>query len=173
MKKLTTIQSLVWEKARKSALAMLSRLMQTYLLSIRADFGCLFSSCRFAGSHVSQCLCADGGGRWRGGSAPVMSSPVFVTCQEFVQPCFRLSYRFFSFLQPAQGDEKFFGSTVSACSGMEPQFGNIMVGHLLLCLRSLQQSLFCLQVFGDRLPVARTSVPVTLEGVLHVQISLV
>lgn len=56
---------------------------------------------------------------------------------------------------------------------MEPQFGNIMVGHLLLCLRSLQQSLFCLQVFGDRLPVARTSVPVTLEGVLHVQISLV
>lgn len=75
-----------------------------------------------------------------GGSAPVMSSPVFVTCQEFVQPCFRLSYRFFSFLQPAQGDEVLFGSTVSAFSGTYgTKFGNIMVGHLLLCLRSLQQ----------------------------------
>jgi len=46
---------------------------------------------------------------------------------------------------------------------MEPQFCNIMVGHCLLCPQSRQQSVFRLQRFGDRLPVARTFIPVTLE----------
>lgn len=141
--------------------------MQTYLPSMQADFSCQFLSCRFAWSHVSQCLCADecrffcGGGRWRGGSAPVMSSPVrSLYNRAFV--CLIIFSHSFNQLRVMKRSLE--AQCLLVQGPAERRFANIMVGHLLLCLRSLQQSVFCLQLFGDRLPVTRTSVPVTLEG---------
>lgn len=114
--------------------------MQTYLLSIHVDFGCLFSACGFAGSHVSRRLCADECRFFvekegdEGGSAPVMSSPVFVTCQEFVKPCFRLSFHFFShFFNQFRVIKSSLEAQYLLVQGpMEPQFGNIMVTYFVV-----------------------------------------
>lgn len=132
------------------------------------DFSCQFLSCRIARSHVSQCLCADECRFFllRRKVKRGLCSSYVESCQEFVQLCFRLSYYFFShsFTQLRVMKRSLETQCLLVQEPMEPQFGNIMVGHLLLWLRSLQQSVFCLQLFGDSLPVARTFVPVTLEG---------
>lgn len=87
-----------------------------------------------------------------------MSSPVFVTCQEFVQPCFRLSYHFSLLSSTSSGCRRALWKH-NVCL-FRDLWNLSLVGQLLF----LQQSVLCLQVFGDRELVARTSVPVTLEG---------